>query len=198
MSESDITTGMPVNGPATSNPYDGNFRARTRGDSLADKITANPDPDEDPKGETYFGIVARPGINRLNIIAIGLFNFLYFIVSAWNRDTRYIILRDENYFNIPESSENTKYVELANRIAFIPVLIVSLFVGFLLDKFGRKATVVPFLALAAGCLFLTPFTSKEIIFEPYYQYGIIQGLLQIFVLPITAMPLVQDYVVPSS
>ena len=140
------------------------------------------------KGETFFGIHAKPGITKLNIASIFFIRFFTILVSDDYISLQQPLMINKKYFNLSRE-EATAMQSQATSLTTVPAIIMTFASGYIFDIFGRRNTL-SILFIISGCMFVIfPLVAPDK--DVYY---VVACLFTLMITPINNNPLVQDYV----
>ena len=128
----------------------------------------------------------------INLLAIPYLFFTIAIVSSFINTQMIFILRHEDYFNIPKNELGT----VSSDIMFymqISSIILSLFIGYIFDIFGRRIPI--FISILGAGLLMTclPLTAPTV----YPSLIIVRIMIGLLTIAPNCHPLVSDYVSKS-
>ena len=130
----------------------------------------------------------NPGITPLNLISFYLMQFVVFICLSFVLSFVTYILTDPNYYNI-NIDDIGKLLGQISGIAELFVIVESIFMGPIFDKFGRKIPIVIGFAVTAVAIGAIP------LFKTLYPgYFVLRVLISLGTTIGLNAPLLPDYV----
>eukprot|EP00347_Sterkiella_histriomuscorum_P014482 403360706 len=141
---------------------------------------------------TTLGIQLKRRYTLVNLLAIPYLFFTIAIVSSFINTQMIFILRDENYFAVPQNQIGTVSSDIMFYMQLTSISL-SLFIGYVFDIFGRKIPIFTSL-LMCGCLMILIPQVAPVVYPSLIVVRIAIGVMTIAP---NCHPLVSDYVSKS-
>ena len=140
------------------------------------------------KQNVFLKLKLKPGIVKMNMVAYLLLSVSTGLALSMIYGTVTFILEDKNYYNLSEKvvGSNMGYIGMISEVA---VLVLELFMGVILDTFGRKTPVIFGIFISAICLILIPLENTL-----YPGYLILRLIIGMGTIISVNAPFIPDYV----
>ena len=113
------------------------LRDQIHSESLSSRQKAKSSFDHSKGCNTYFGILAKPGVTIWNILSIFLIQFFIILVNDDYMSLTQGLLMHNKYFNL--TKEDATYLQSESQsITTVPSVLVQILGGFVYDILGRR------------------------------------------------------------
>jgi MFS family permease len=141
---------------------------------------------------TYFGINAKEGVTRGNILTIFLLNFMLILIADDYMALQSGLLIDPNYYDL-DVDEATTLQNRTKMVAQFPGFLMIFLGGYIYDIFGRRFSVYTLLTIGGFTMAFFPLGAPD-----KKMYAICFVIFGVCVSPLSVAPLIQDYVCKDS
>lgn len=111
--------------------------------------------------KVYLGIELKKDFTYVQFATIPLLVMTVFTIISFTNAKQIMLLRDPNYFNVPEERIGRTTNDMIFYTQVVSVFYLAI-VGYLYDLLGRKVTIISNLLLASISVALIPYTSPSI------------------------------------
>lgn len=140
------------------------------------------------QSSTFLGLRLQAGISRVNVFSYYLLQFLNFIQLSWEVSFVTFILEDAKYYNLSKD-ETGSVISFVGMWAEIFIILQDVYMGVLIDTFGRKVPIVLGMMVSAASLACMPLFTQ--VYPFFFILRVLLGLGDVISFNI---PLLPDYI----